>query len=76
MAAKRALADILSLPKPASLPRELVATGIRAAMRAGDRERAAEMAHSARAHWRANVGLAVVASEALAAAGNVAGELQ
>ncbi|GMK56966.1 hypothetical protein CspeluHIS016_0308060 [Cutaneotrichosporon spelunceum] len=69
--AARALADIRALP-PKQLPRELTTTAIRAAVLAGRTQDAASLARQARTHWRANVGLAVEASAALAAAGAVA----
>ncbi|BEI82594.1 hypothetical protein CcaverHIS002_0304620 [Cutaneotrichosporon cavernicola] len=70
--AARALADIRALP-PKQLPRELITTAIRAAILAHLPQDAASLAREARTHWRANVGLAVEASAALAGAGAVAG---
>ncbi|CAK9779795.1 hypothetical protein CC85DRAFT_286292 [Cutaneotrichosporon oleaginosum] len=67
--AARALSDLLAVSKP---PRELTTTAIRAAVLAGRIPEAAQLARDARPHWRANVGLAVEASAALAAAGDVA----
>ncbi|BEJ05941.1 hypothetical protein CcaverHIS641_0304630 [Cutaneotrichosporon cavernicola] len=69
--AARALADIRALP-PKQLPRELITTAIRAAILAHLPQDAASLAREARTHWRANVGLAVEASAALAGAGAVA----
>ncbi|BEJ13426.1 hypothetical protein CspHIS471_0306000 [Cutaneotrichosporon sp. HIS471] len=70
--AARALTDIRALP-PKQLPRELITTAIRAAILAHLPQDAASLAREARTHWRANVGLAVEASAALAGAGAVAG---
>jgi hypothetical protein len=71
--ARRALADILACtPKPASLPRELVATGARAAILAGDAEAAITLARAGRTHWR-QPGMAVVCSSALEYAGELEG---
>ncbi|KAL1407160.1 hypothetical protein Q8F55_006574 [Vanrija albida] len=51
------------------LPRELLGTGLAAAVAAGDRAACEEFAQAARGHWRTNVGLALASGEALSMAG-------
>lgn len=48
------------------MPRELLGTAVRAASEAGQPELAAEIARSLKKHWKANPGLALASSDALA----------
>lgn len=74
--AQRALSDVLACvgKSASSLPREMLTTGIRAAILSGDKTHAAELGRAGRAHWRSFIGLAVQSSEALAFSGELAGE--
>lgn len=54
------------LSKLVGLPRELLGTGLRAATEAGRPALAAEIARSLRKQWKANPGLALASSDALA----------
>lgn len=48
------------------MPRELLGTALRAASEAGQPQLAAEIARSLKKHWKANPGLALASSDALA----------
>lgn len=60
------LAASRDLSKLTSMPRELLGTAMRAASEAGQPELAAVIARSLKRHWKANPGLALASSDALA----------